>query len=77
MHRGRNSKLTVHGDDFLVVASCWQLKWVEARLKDEYDRKAEMLGPEQGAKTEARILNRTLRWKQDKIEYEAVRHPEL
>jgi hypothetical protein len=43
-----------------------------------YEIKAEVLGPEPGLSKEVKILNRTIRWCQDKIEYEAdSRHAEV
>jgi hypothetical protein len=70
--------LTVHGDDFLIVANAEQLKWLEEKLAEEYAIKTEILGPDPGQVKEVKILNRTLRWCEDKIEYEADhRHAEI
>ena len=33
VHKKRNIKMTVHGDDFLVVADLDQIKWIEEQLK--------------------------------------------
>ena len=44
--KGRDIRLTVHGDDFLVVADTEQLAWLDAKLRQQYDMKSEVLGPE-------------------------------
>ena len=43
VHKKRNIKMTVHGDDFLAVADLDQIKWIEEQLKSEYGIKAEVL----------------------------------
>ena len=54
------------------------MRWMSAKLKEEYETKAEILGPEPETQKEAQRLNRTLRWKYDRIEYEAdSRHAEI
>jgi hypothetical protein len=77
-HAERDIKLTVHGDDFLIVADAGQLKWIDNKLKENYETKTEILGPEAGMVQEVGILNRKLRWMEDKIEYEAdSRHADV
>ena len=41
------------------------------KLRQQYDMKSEVLGPEANMKQEVRILNSTLRWGKKGIEYEA------
>ncbi len=54
------------------------LKWMEAQTQEKYNVKSSILGPEPGMKREVKILNRTLRWTQDGIEYESdPKHAEL
>ena len=78
MHKKRNIKITVHGDGFLAVADLDQIKWIEEQLKSEYATKAEVLGPEPELSNEIKILNRSIRWCGDKLEYEAdSRHAEV
>ena len=78
VHKKRNIKMTVHGDDFLAVADLDQIKWIEEQLKSEYGTKAEVLGPEQELSKEIKILNRSIRWCGDKLENEAdSRHADL
>jgi hypothetical protein len=69
-HEKRDIDLTVHGDDFMIVADSENLKWMEERMKAAYEVKCSMLGPEPGMSKEVRILNRTLRWTSSGIEYE-------
>ena len=70
-HQARDISLTVHGDDFLVVADMEQLKWLEGRLQDQYEIKSTIIGPEGGLPKQANILNRIIRWTTSGIEYEA------
>ena len=70
--------MTVHGDDFFAVADLDQIRWIEEQLKSEYAIKAEVLGPEPELSKEIKILNRSIRWCGDKLEYEAdSRHAEV
>ena len=70
-HKGQDIRLTVHGDDFLVVASASDLKLLEEKLKAKYEIKPNALGPEPGMTREVRYLNTTLRWTAEGIEYES------
>ena len=70
-HKSRDIRLIVHGDDFLVVADAEQLAWLDVKLRQQYDMKYEVLGPEANMKQEIRILNCTLRWGKKGIECEA------
>ena len=55
-----------------------QIRWIEEQLKSEYAIKAEVLGPEPELSKEVKILNRSIRWCGDKLEYEAdSRHAEV
>ena len=77
VHKGRGLSLTVHGDDFTVVGSSEELEWLGKKMKERYDLKMDVLGPDQGQVPEVRILNRILRWGQEGIEYEPdQRHAE-
>ena len=70
-HKGRGIRLTVHGDDFFVVADEAGLRWLEAQLKAKYEIKASILGPDASMVQEVRYLNRTLRWTAAGIDYES------
>ena len=70
-HIRRDIKLTVHGDDFLVVADEEQLHWLNKKMQEEYEIKFQVMGPEKPLSQDVKILNGTLRWTQVGIEYEA------
>ena len=70
-HKGRDIRLTVHGDDLLVVADPEQLAWLDVKLRQQYDMKSEVLGPEANMKQEVGTPNRTLRWGKRRVEHEA------
>lgn len=77
-HKSRGINLTVHGDDFAVVANAKQLQWFGDTMKSIYDIKMSTLGPDEGQVNEVRLLNRVLRWTSAGLEYEAdQRHAEL
>ena len=63
--------MTMHGDDFLAVADLDQIKRIEEQLKSEYVIKEEVLGPEPELSKETKMLNRSIRWCGDELEYEA------
>ena len=68
----------VHGDDYISVGEEQDLKWLEARLKDKYEMKTKMLGPDEAHSQEVRVLNRVMAWGQAGIGYEAdPRHVEI
>ena len=70
-HDVKDIDLTVHGDDFLIVAGSEELRWMELQMKERYEVKCSTLGPEPGMQPEVRILNRTLKWTPEGIEYES------
>ena len=45
-HIKRDIKLTVHGDDFLVVVDEVQLHWLNKKMQEEYEIKFQVMGPE-------------------------------
>ncbi len=48
--KARDIDLTVHGDNFLIVADSASLEWMEDKMKEKYEVKCSMLGPEPGMK---------------------------
>ncbi len=77
-HASRELYVTVHGDAFTITGPNEDLRWLEEQLKKKYDIKTSYLGPESEHNKEIRVLNRTLRWTDDGIEYEPDRrHAEL
>ena len=72
--------LSVHGDYFTITGPDESLTWLEQQMSRKYEVKCERLGPggERGYKPEIRVLNRTLRWRLDGIQYEPdQRHVEM
>ena len=69
-HRTRRIHLTVHGDDFTVVASAKQIAWLGEAMKKRYELKMEVLGPNAGQTEEVRVLDRIIRWTRTGLEYE-------
>ena len=73
----RGIALTCHGDDFLIAAELDAIKWLEEGMRKAFEIKTKILGPEEECTRELTILNRTLRWKSDSIEYEPDAHAEI
>ena len=61
-HRIRRVHLTVHGDDFTVVASAKQIAWLGEAMEKRYELKMEVLGPTARQTEEVLFLNRIIRW---------------
>ena len=77
LHAKREIRLTVHGDDFLVIAPHTEIRWLQMQMDKQYENKIEILGPETGL-MELRILNRTIRWTAEGLEYEGdQRHADI
>ena len=70
VHKTRNIYITVHGDDFTIVADDGQLQWIGREMRGRYELKMDVLGPDDGQSKEVRILNRTIRWTAQGIQYE-------
>ena len=58
-----------HVDDFLCTGRAADLKWLESRLKGEFDVTATHVGDD--AEKEVRYLNRILRWTEEGLEIES------
>ena len=78
-HKTRRIWLTVHGDDFTLLASDADLDWFENKIKLEFEVKVRgRLGPGEEDTRSIRILNRIIEWSNDGIWYEAdQRHAEI
>ena len=78
-HKQHNLRLVVHGDDFTSIGSAEQLEWFAQQLASFWEVKVRAtLGPEESDDKEVRILNRTVKWEDWGISYEAdQRHAEL
>ena len=72
--------MVVHGDDFISEGSRADLKWLDSAMKEHFELKTEVLGPQKalGEVQEARVLNRVLKWESTGISWEPdPRHAEL
>ena len=62
----------MHGDDFTSSGPKDALDWLEGALAEEYELDiGPRLGPGPQDQKEGRVLNRVIRWLDDRIEYEA------
>ena len=74
----RRLTLTVCGDDFTVAGPIGALQRLGEKMQDKREVKQNILGPEKEFKSEAKVLNRMLRWTKDGIQYEPdQRHSDL
>ena len=72
LHRERELRCSVHGDDITTVGSKTNLDWLKGQLEKLYELKeAHRLGPADDDDKEATVLNRIVRWTKDGLEYEA------
>ena len=70
--------MTVHGDDFTVTGPEAELQWTSAEMTARYEIKTKFIRPSTPCEQEIRVLNRTLRWTDVGVEYEAdQKHSEL
>ena len=71
-HPTRHLVVSVHGDDFTSSGGKQQLDWLEASIAKEYEiAVGPRLGPGAQDAKEGRALNRSIRWCETHIEYEA------
>ena len=72
LHRARNLRCSVHGDDLTTMGCKEDLDWFVAELKKKYELKEKYrIGPAPTDHKEAVILNRIVRWTDKGLEYEA------
>ena len=70
-HSARSIVTSVHGDDFTSTGPCDELNWFEAAVQERYELDiGPRLGPGKDNAKEGRVLNRVVRWHDDRIEYE-------
>ena len=51
-HESRSLKTTCHGDDFLIIGTLNDIKWLGLEMAKKYETKMQMLGPEPRCKRE-------------------------
>eukprot|EP00973_Karenia_brevis_P075868 10540854-Karenia_brevis.AAC.1 len=77
-HADRDIIVMVHGDDFISTGKGEDLQWMRKRIEKEYEISTEIIGPEIGDKKQAKVLNRTMTYTNNGIEYEPdPRHAEI
>ena len=77
-HSSKELSVTVHGADFTIVGPEDSLVWLNKELAHRYEIKSSYLGPDAWMEQEIRVLNRTIRWTPEGIEYEPdQRHAEI
>ena len=68
----------VHGDDFISVGDEESLRTMQRHLESEFEITTTVIGPEAKDQKEARVLNRTIRFTAEGIEYQPdPRHAEI
>ena len=78
VHRKRDIRLLVHGDDYFSSAQASQLDWLETQLKAKYEIQSQRVGARKNDETELKVLNRIVRRTEAGYELEAdPRHTEL
>ena len=71
-HTARKIACSVHGDDFTSSGPADALDWLETAIGEHYELDiGPRLGPGPDDAKEGRVLNRVIRWCEDRIEYEA------
>ena len=71
-HAERQIVASVHGDDFTSSGPSKSLDWFEKSVNERYEATVDpRLGPGPSDAKEGRVLNRIIRWKDDRITYEA------
>ena len=72
-HREKEMMVVTHVDDFLCSGSKSDLKWLHDSLSQEFELKAEMMGPGPDEVKEATFLGRTIRLTSEGYELESDR----
>ena len=71
-HPQRKIVTSAHGDDFTSSGPADSLDWMERVIGENYEVDIQpRIGPGPNDAKEARVLNRVIRWCEDRIEYEA------
>ena len=71
-HAAQQIVTSVHGDDFTSSGPADALDWLEHSISEHYEVTiGPRLGPGKKDAKEVRVLNRIIRWCEDRIEYEA------
>ena len=79
LHKDREVRVVVHGDDFTILGREVQLDWFREEIAKRFEVKFRArLGPGKNDDKAVRLLNRVIEWTETGIQYEAdQRHAEL
>ena len=69
-HASRDIWMLVHGDDFVVVARAEGRAYTEQVLRDKYEIKVDLAGPEESDPKELKVLGRIISYRAHGITYE-------
>eukprot|EP00973_Karenia_brevis_P016985 2330777-Karenia_brevis.AAC.1 len=68
----------VHGDDFFSTGQSKDLTWLRSVIQRAFETKTKVIGPEKDDEKQVKVLNRTVTYMDNGINYEAdPRHAEL
>eukprot|EP00973_Karenia_brevis_P094778 12424142-Karenia_brevis.AAC.1 len=77
-HAERGIITMVHGDDFVSTGPGDSLTWMQGILSKEFEITTTTIGPEKEDEKQVKVLNRTITYTSEGIEYEPdPRHAEL
>ena len=65
----RNIQVMIHVDDFLIIGNFHEVKWLEIRLRAEFEIKSTYVG--RSHQREVKYLNRTICWTEEGITVES------
>jgi hypothetical protein len=71
LNKEKNIRTVVHGDDFTSDGEITQLRWMQRMLEEKFALKTKIMGAHPDLLKELKILNRTIRWHDEGITYEA------
>eukprot|EP00973_Karenia_brevis_P052167 7248858-Karenia_brevis.AAC.1 len=66
-HKSKDIACMVHGDDFFSAGTDEDLKWLQRKVESAFEIKTTVIGPEEGDRKQAKVLNRTVTYKEDGI----------
>jgi len=77
MHWGRGIRVAVHGDDVLVSGHEQDLHWLREHVAKKLEIQTVIIGPGEHQDKELALLNRTIRWGENGLGWEAdIKHAE-
>ena len=71
LHKEKDIRTVVHGDDFTSEGDIVSLKWMQRGLEEKFALKTKIMGAHPDLLKELKILNRIVRWETEGITYRA------